>query len=195
MNYFAHLVLAQPTVESTVGNLLGDFAKGVDREYLPPSINAGLDNHRAVDRFTDAHQAIRDLKQLFRPQRRRFAGIALDVYFDHLLMKNWSIYYSRPLHQVIDTFYYRMTAGRPIMPSKNMRNTTSRMVSYDWFGSYREIDSVAHALDRIAARIRYENQFDNAIEDIIANQQEIESAFRDFFPELQAHIARLGLES
>ena len=76
-----------------------------------------------------------------------------------------------------------------------MRNTTSRMVSFDWFGSYREIDSVAHALDRIAGRIRYENRFDNAIEDIIANQQEIEATFNDFFPELKAHVARLGLES
>lgn len=195
MNYFAHLVLAQPTVESTVGNLLGDFAKGVERKNLPPSIKAGLDNHRAVDRFTDSHQAIRNLKQLFQPERRRFAGIALDVYFDHLLMKNWSSYYSRPLHEVIDTFYYRMTEGRPIMPSSNMRNTTSRMVNYDWFGSYREVDSIAHALDRIAGRIRYENRFDNAIEDIIANQQEIEAAFKDFFPELKAHVARLDLES
>ena len=195
MNYFAHLVLAQPTVESTVGNLLGDFARGVDRADLPSPINAGLDNHRAVDHFTDSHPAIRDLKQLFQPERRRFAGIALDVYFDHLLMKHWSRYYSSPLHEVIDVFYRRMTAGRPIMPSRNMRNTTSRMVSYDWFGSYREIDSVAHALDRIAGRIRYENRFDNAIEDIIANQQEIEATFNDFFPELQAHVAALGLES
>ena len=62
MNYFAHLVLAQPTVESTVGNLLGDFARGVDRANLPTSIKAGLDNHRAVDRFTDSHPTIRHLK-------------------------------------------------------------------------------------------------------------------------------------
>jgi acyl carrier protein phosphodiesterase len=195
MNYFAQLALSQLTVESTVGNLLGDFARGINREVLTPPVNAGLDNHRAVDRFTDSHQAIKHLKQLFLPERRRFAGIALDVYFDHLLMKHWSLYYSSPLHEVIDVFYRRMTAGQPIMPSKIMRNTTLRMVSYDWFGSYREIDSVAHALDRIAGRIRYKNRFDNAIEDIIANQHEIEATFKDFFPELKAHITRLELES
>ena len=42
MNHFAHLVLARPTVASTVGNLLGDFARGVDTDSLPPRVRAGL---------------------------------------------------------------------------------------------------------------------------------------------------------
>ena len=89
MNHFAHLVLAQPTVESTVGNLLGDFARGVDAEALPPPVRAGLLNHRAVDRFTDSHPLISEMKLGFSRRRRRFAGIALDIYFDHLLMNHW----------------------------------------------------------------------------------------------------------
>ena len=194
MNYFAHLVLAQPTVESTVGNLLGDFAKGVDRTALAASIDAGLINHRAVDRFTDSHDSIQSLKRLFTSHRRRFAGIALDVYFDHLLMKHWQLFDERPLDMVIDGFYQRMRAGETIMPNPRMRSTTQRMIEYDWFGSYREIDSVAHALDRIASRIRFENNFDNAIEDILANQENIETVFIDFFPQLKMHIATLALE-
>ena len=88
MNYFAHLVLSQPTIESTVGNLLGDFARGVDQSKLEPAVLAGLKNHRAVDRFTDSHPEISALRQCFSSKRRRFAGIALDVYFDHLLMNH-----------------------------------------------------------------------------------------------------------
>lgn len=195
MNYFAHLVLSQPSVESTVGNLLGDFAKGVNHESLQVEIKAGLDNHRAVDRFTDTHPAIQALKQVFNPKRRRFAGIALDVYFDHLLMKHWHRFDSRPLESVIKTFYQRMDDGHPIMPNTRMRTTTQRMVDYDWFGSYREIDSVAHALDRIAGRIRFENNFDNAIDDILANQADIEAAFLAFFPQLKRHINALAIES
>lgn len=195
MNYFAHLVLAQPTVESTVGNLLGDFAKGVDRTALAAGIDAGLINHRAVDRFTDSHPAIQELKQGFVSKRRRFAGIALDVYFDHLLMEYWHQFDSRPLDTVIETFYRRMTDGQTIMPNSRMRSTTERMVEYDWFGSYREIDSVAHALDRIASRIRFENNFDNVIVDILANQKNIDTVFIDFFPQLKKHIATLALES
>lgn len=195
MNYFAHLVLSRPTVESTVGNLLGDFAKGVNRQKLNSSVSAGLDNHRAVDRFTDTHPAIRDLKQSFSPKRRRFAGIALDVYFDHLLMKHWHSIDSRPLPTVIDTFYQRIVDGQSLMPSQHMRSTTKRIVDYDWFGSYRDIDSIARALDRIASRIRYENRFDNAIDDILANQAKIDAAFLAFFPQLSGHVKTLALES
>ena len=193
MNYFAHLVLSQPTVESTVGNLLGDFAKGVKREVLSPAVTSGLDNHRAVDRFTDAHESIQALKRLFSPERRRFAGIALDVYFDHLLMRHWAEFDTRSLEQVIAEFYQRMTEGQSLMPSAHMRNTTQRMVEYDWFGSYRDIDSIAHALDRIAARLRFKNRFDNSIEDILTNQGEIDTVFLTFFPLLKRQVETLKI--
>ena len=195
MNYFAHLVLSQPTVESTVGNLLGDFAKGVKRETLNHAVTSGLDNHRAVDRFTDTHESIQALKRLFSPERRRFAGIALDVYFDHLLMTHWQAFDSRPLQSVIDEFYQRMTEGQALMPSRHMRDTTQRMVEYDWFGSYRELDSIAHALDRIATRLRFKNRFDNSIEEILTNQGEIDDVFLVFFPELLEHVQNLRLET
>lgn len=195
MNYFAHLVLSQPTVESTVGNLLGDFAKGVKRDALHHSISAGLDNHRAVDRFTDTHPSIQALKKTFSPKRRRFAGIALDVYFDHLLMRHWQSFESKPLETVINRFYQRMIDGQTLMPNKHMRSTTKRMVEHDWFGSYLILDSIAHALDRIAGRIQFENNFDNAIEDILANQDDIEVVFLEFFPQLKKHVSALALET
>lgn len=195
MNYFAHLVLSQPTVESTVGNLLGDFARGVKPDTLNPPVKWGLENHRAVDRFTDTHESIQALKQLFSPRRRRFAGIALDVYFDHLLMSHWQKFDTRPLPGVIDTFYQRMVEGRDLMPNANMRNTTQRMVEYDWFGSYRNIDSIAHALDRIAGRLRFANPFAGSIEDILANQQAIDDTFLEFFPLLRSQIAMLQIET
>ena len=195
MNYFAHLVLAQPTVESTVGNLLGDFAKGVDRKALAAGIDAGLMNHRAVDRFTDSHESIQRLKRFFSPQRRRFAGIALDVYFDHLLMKNWQMFDRRPVAMVIDDFYQRLIEGQALMPSDQMRSTTRRMVDFDWFGSYRNIESIAHALDRIASRIRFKNQFHDAFEDLIANQTDIEAVFLEFFPQLTKHVGELQIEA
>lgn len=195
MNYFAHLVLSQPTIESTVGNLLGDFAKGVKREQLNLAVTAGLDNHRAVDHFTDTHGSIQALKRKFSPERRRFAGIALDVYFDHLLMQHWNDFNTRSLEQTIVEFYERMTLGQALMPSDQMRKTTRAMVDYDWFGSYQNIDSIAHALDRIALRLRFKNRFRNAIEDILVNQAEIDDVFLVFFPELLAHVQNLGLET
>ena len=194
MNYFAHLVLSQPTIKSTVGNLLGDFARGVDQSKLNSEVLAGLNNHRAVDRFTDSHVAVSGLKKIFSPNRRRFAGIALDVYFDHLLINYWNEFDTRNVNQVITEFYARMEGGQVLMPGSEMRRVTSLMISNDWFGSYRNIDSVAQALDRIAMRIRFPNEFANAIEDIRQHEDRILTAFIDFFPELKRYVREQALE-
>jgi len=194
MNYFAHLVLSQPTLESTVGNLLGDFARGIDQSALDPAVLAGLNNHRAVDRFTDNHIRATGIKQSFSPARRRFAGIALDVYFDHLLMNHWHEFDPRNLDDVIAEFYARMERGRGLMPGNEMRRVTARIITHDWFGSYRDINSVAEALDRIAIRIRFPNRFDNIIDDIHQNEDLILELFIDFFPQLKAHVRSLALE-
>jgi acyl carrier protein phosphodiesterase len=195
MNHFAHLVLAQPTLESTVGNLLGDFARGVDQAALPLAVRAGLENHRAVDRFTDNHPRVREMKRRFSRRRRRFAGIALDIYFDHLLIRHWERFEQRDLDGLIETFYRRMLNGRQLMPGENMRRVTGRMVEYDWFGSYRDIDAVAESLDRVAGRIRFSNEFDNAIEELQRHHESIRDGFFEFYPELRRHVEHLAIEA
>lgn len=194
MNHFAHLVLGQATVESTVGNLLGDFARGLDQQQLTPAIMAGLQNHRAVDRFTDNHPLVREMKLGFSPQRRRFAGIALDIYFDHLLLVHWDRFEQRNLEDLIAGFYRRMSEGRALMPGQNMRRVTMRMIEYDWFGSYRELDAIAESLDHVAARIRFTNQFNNSIVDLQRNHNIIRDGFFEFFPQLQQHVQEQALE-
>ena len=194
MNHFAHLVLAQPTVESTVGNLLGDFARGVDPAALPEAVSAGLANHRAVDRFTDAHPAVREMRRSFSPARRRFAGIALDIYFDHLLLRYWDRFDARDPDRLIHRFYAHMLEGQQLMPAEHMRRTTRRMVEYDWFGSYRDDSAVADAIDRVAGRIRFAHEFENAIEDLRRNHEMIRDGFFEFFPALRRHVEALALE-
>ena len=195
MNHFAHLALAQPTVESTVGNLLGDFARGVDPASLPASIQAGLRNHRMVDRFTDSHPLVMEMKRGFSARRRRFAGIALDIYFDHLLLNHWDRFEERGLEESIAGFYQRMDEGQNMMPHDNMRSTIRRMIDHDWFGSYRDLGAVAESLDRVAGRIRFANQFGNAIEDLQRNHESIRGGFFEFYPQLQQYVEEQAIET
>lgn len=194
MNHFAHLVLSQPTVESTVGNLLGDFARGVNIDSLPAPVRAGLLNHREVDRYTDNHPLVLEMKQRFSRKRRRFAGIALDIYFDHLLMRYWQCFEQRPLDPLIADFYRRMAVGRALMPGPDMRRVTRRMIDHDWFGSYRDIDAIAESLDRVAGRIRFANDFANAIEELRHHHDFIRDGFLEFYPQLRQHVADLAIE-
>jgi len=193
LNYLAHLYLAQPTARSRLGNLLGDFAKGLDTSRLHPEIYAGLLNHRAVDHFTDQHPIVTDLKRRFSPQRRRFAGITLDVLFDHFLIQHWAQLCSPGFDQFLASTYCDLTNLQNDMPAP-MQRTVMRMVEQDWIRSYNNLEQVGFALDRIASRIRFKHRFDGVIEEVYPLYPELEKGFLLFFPDLQQHISDIKLE-
>ena len=194
MNYLAHLFLAQPTTPSRVGNLLGDFAKGVNTAMLPPEVYRGLQNHRQVDLFTDQHPQVMALKPLFSQQRRRFAGIALDLAFDHFLIKHWGQFCAEPFLVVCQRYYASLLAGQNLMPV-SMQHTTQRIVAQDWFSSYATLEGVGYALDRIAGRIRFDHQFAGIYEELYRLESEIETGFLRFFPELQQQVSLQRIEA
>ena len=194
MNYLAHAVLAQPNQYSLTGNLLGDFCKGVNTTELHPHIIAGLYNHRAVDRFTDQHPAVRHAKQLFSGQRRRFAGIALDVLFDHFLIVHWQQFYPQPFADYKQQLYQQLAEAEHLMPV-HMAATMRSVRSRDWFSSYQHLAQLGIALDRIAGRIRFANQFGGMIEEIQPHYAALEHSFLQLYPELCQHIAELALEN
>jgi len=195
MNYFAHLCLAKQTPESLIGNLLGDFMRGVDRRTLSPAISRGLENHRQVDRFTDTHPLIQELKQLFDPTCKRFAGIALDIYFDHLLIKHWERLDCRNLNQVNEHFYQTLATHLHMMPSERMQMVSSKIVSGRWFDAYANQHSTLEAVRRAATRIRFANSFDRACSELLKNENEIESTFLRFYPLLAAHVRDQRIEA
>lgn len=193
MNYLAHLLLAEANTESRIGNLLGDFAHGVLLSELPPAVRAGLQRHRAVDRFTDQAAEVLSAKALFSPARRRFAGIALDMLFDHLLIKHWALYQAQPFCHYKTTLYQQLLNDLPLMPTK-MATTVQLLVHQDWFGQYQDFTQLGRALDRIAARIRFNHQFDGVINEMEPLLPQFDVLFLQFFPKLQLFVAELGPE-
>ena len=194
MNYLAHTALAQPNLHSLVGNLLGDFCKGVDLQTQPKAILDGLANHRAVDKFTDQHAKLREHRLDFSPQRRRFAGITLDVLFDHLLIKHWPQFYAMNFDSYKQQLYRDLAAAEHLMPLQ-MRDTMRRFRQQDWLASYEHLPAVGHALDNIARRLRFSNAFAGMLEEIAPRYAELEHAFLSFYPQLQQHVANMALET
>lgn len=187
MNYLAHLYFADNSSESRIGNLLGDFCRGVDVKTLSPATAAGLAQHRAIDRFTDQSPQVRQAKQLFHPVRRRFAGVAVDLLFDHYLIKHWPAFHHEPFLLYKSRLYQQLWQERALMPAR-MATTVGYLVPQDWFGSYASLEGIGLALDRIAGRLRFANEFSGTISDLIAHQQQFEQLFLQFFPTLQAFV-------
>ena len=188
MNYLAHTALSKATPMSLIGNLLGDFMKGVNRDALYPEIREGLENHREVDALTDRHPDVVSLKPLFQDQTRRFAGVAIDIYFDYLLCKHWDSFYVLPLSDFIEQTYALLDNYRHLVPSETMRFALGRMTTQDWFSAYRDEGMIFKVIERAASRIRYPNAFTDSIADIQQNREIIEQGFLNLYPELM-HIA------
>lgn len=191
MNHLAHLFLAPDSPKARVGSLLGDFARGLVPEELPAPVREGLYHHRAVDAFTDQHPEVTASKRLFSTQRRRFAGVALDILYDHYLLRHWHRFSNDAPDRFIDQVYRELDANAELMPER-MQRVTRQIVQHDWFRSYKDIDNIGYALDRVAARIRFRNAFSGIIEEIKANDRELEQRFLVFFPELD-EFARYSL--
>jgi acyl carrier protein phosphodiesterase len=187
MNYFAHLYFAKPTVPSHIGNLLGDFRKGVDVASLCPETKRALDNHYVVDRFTDTHEDIKAAKALFTRHTKRFAPVAIDMLFDHFLIRHWSLFSSHSFHFHCEQTYKRLEAGLPLMPSR-MSKTVSHMVEHDWFGDYAKIDSMLDAIVMVTTRIKFENRFAECVNDITRHYDALNQCFLSFFPQLIDHM-------
>jgi acyl carrier protein phosphodiesterase len=59
--------------------------------------------HRAIDTFTDAHPVFREsTKVTFR--YHHYAGVIVDVFYDHFLAKNWNNYSDENLEEFIEFF-------------------------------------------------------------------------------------------
>lgn len=193
MNYLAHLHLSQPNGESRFGNLLGDFMHGVQPHTYSRLVQAGLANHRLVDKFTDQHAQVIQAKQLFSARRRRFAGIIVDVSFDHFLIKHWSQFSDLPFVHFEQSVYQQLKGLLPKMPA-SMQTMIGSMVSHRWLDTYASLTGVGRALDNTAARIRFKHQFDNSIEEVQQHYAALEAHFLQFYPELQAHVRARRLE-
>ena len=80
------------------------------------------------------------------------------------------------------------------MPNEAMQKTTRSIVER-LVGTYQHLEGITHAMNRVAARVRFPNAFDNAIEDLLANHGQVEAGFLEFYPQLKSHVKELGLEA
>ncbi len=191
MNYLAHLYLAEDSEESLLGNLLGDFVKGRLEDQYGAEIIKGIKTHRKVDAYTDQHPKFLESKMLLDPDLRRYAGIIVDLSFDHFLAKNWSQYSSIDLNEFTNRVYYILLKHENHLPAK-LRQRMPYMIGDDWLGSYRNVDTIGLALNAISRRLgnRFERAriIKNGIHDIKSNYTHLEKNFSEFFPEVISFV-------
>lgn len=188
MNYLAHVFLSHDTPAAIVGAMLGDFVKGRASERWGAEVNAAIQLHRAIDRYTDRHPAVKACRALISPARRRFAGIMTDVFFDHFLARDWARYHPRPLREFTQTIYQVLLSQREAFPPRFQR-VLPAMARDDWLAAYADVSVVNTALNGISRRFRYPDRAlalrDSGVE-LERNYTALAAHFGEFFPQLRA---------
>ena len=187
MNYLAHLYLAEDSPQSLLGSIMGDFVKGAIGNRYPLKIKWGIELHRKIDAYTDSHPTTRASRNLFSPARRRFAGIIVDLCYDHFLYRHWSQFTDLALDQFISRIYDILIAHREALP-RRMAAMVPVMVREDWLGSYQDLTGVEKALSRLSKRVTNGNQLLGAIEEIKLQYRSLESNCLIFFPDLIHYV-------
>ncbi len=171
-----------------VGNLMGDFYRGRIDEHLPVALQEGIRLHRQIDAFTDAHPIVLRSYARISPERRRFAGIIVDLAFDHFLCVHWARFYSVSRTGFISEVYAQLLEHLPLMPP-DMERVVRRMTQQDWLNRYEDKQVIARALDRIAARFSRPVALTGGGEEVFRHYQQLEYDFLNFFPELIDYVA------
>ena len=187
MNYLAHLYLAEGSSESLVGSILGDFVKGAIEDKYSQGVRRGIELHRKIDTYTDSHETTLASRNLFSPLRRRFAGIIVDLCYDHFLYRHWRRFTDVELGGFISHVYDILLAPRAMLPER-LRAMIPVMIREDWLGSYRDLQGVEQALNRLSKRITQGDRLLGALEEIKHHYLKLEADFLFFFPDLEYYV-------
>jgi acyl carrier protein phosphodiesterase len=185
LNYLAHSFLSYQNTDLIIGNFIADSIQGNRFEGLTANIIKGITLHRKIDVFTDTHPIFLTSKYRFRKDFDKYSGVLTDIFYDHFLAKNFSLYSSLSLQQHADNIYDLLKNNHNYLPEPAKRfytYMTERNVLF-YYSSLVGIEIVlTHLSDRI--RNRYELQL--ALPILQNNYEEIEQEFFIFFDDLMA---------
>lgn len=181
MNILAHALIARQAGCSLVGNLLGDFVRGAPPGHLSPAWQHGIRLHRRIDGFVDRHPASAASVARLPAARRRWARVALDVYYDHVLARDFARYDAQPLAEFAAEIYATLAAARAHLPARMLR-FVDFTAEQDLLVGYRDPDVIADVLARMGARVRRPNPLAELFADLRAVDPGLGEDFATLFP-------------
>lgn len=153
MNFLAHLWLTERAQLPLAGAILGDVLRGALPPQMPLPLARAVRLHRRVDAHTDRHPDVIAARQSFAPGARRYAGIVLDLVYDHALASDWAVFCAEPLAA------FAARAGLEIAAAAAwFEQAGDSAPTPDAFAalleSYARPEGLEHAIRRTARRLR-----------------------------------------
>ena len=152
MNFLGHLVLSGDDPLVVTGNFMADAVKGRDLSRFSDGLQRGIRMHRSIDSFTDTHPITLVGRERLRAHCGKFAGVALDIFYDHCIASTWPEHSTEPLPVFVQRTYALLNRHAHLMPERT-QYMLPFMVKNDWLSSYAHLDGIARALAGLARRV------------------------------------------
>ncbi len=193
MNFLAHIYLSGENDLLKIGNFMADSIRGNRYLEYPDELRKGILLHRYIDTFTDAHPIYRKSKHRFHEKYGHYAGVIMDIVYDHFLAKNWDSYFNENLEVYAENFYILMRRNFDILTPKT-QNLLPYMMDQNWLVQYASLEGLEIILFQMDYRTKHRVNMQEAIVEVQLHYNELETEFTLFFEELQQYCKEKLIE-
>jgi len=183
MNFLAHIYLSGDNDLLKIGNFMADGIRGKQFESYPYEIQKGIILHRAIDTFTDSHPIFRQSTKRLHENYHHYAGVIVDILYDHFLAKNWDSYSDVKLVDFVNRFYRSLEDNKNILSERTIA-VMPILMKENWLVSYRSIEGINQILTQMDRRTKNQSKMRFATNELVEFYSEFETEFTEFFNEL-----------
>tara|TARA_Y100000385_G_scaffold57045_1_gene54719 strand:+ start:613 stop:1179 length:567 start_codon:yes stop_codon:yes gene_type:complete len=162
LNFLGHLYFSGSDYDLMYANLFGDFVKGSNFSNYSQKVIDGIKLHRSIDDYFNRHESILKVQRELYSELPKISGIAMDLYADHWLSKNWSSFHYTAYEQYLEGFYLH----NPFLNndySKDFEYFIGILKSRRWMNDYPKTSGLDFACKGLSKRLSFSNNLDNAL--------------------------------
>ncbi|PJJ08157.1 acyl carrier protein phosphodiesterase [Flavobacterium sp. 1] len=184
MNFLAHIFLSGDNDLIKIGNFMADGIRGKQFKTYPLEIQKGIILHRFIDTYTDSHPIFRKSTKRLHYNYHHYAGVIIDVFYDHFLAKNWNNYSNESLTDFTNRFYQSLHDNHDFL-SERTKGMMPYMIEFNWLVSYQTVEGISRILTQMDSRTKNESKMRFSSNELIEYYTEFEQEFTTFFEDIR----------
>lgn len=190
MNYLGHAYLSFGDTDILTGNMIGDHVKGtlVASESYPERIWRGIQLHRKIDEFSDAHPATARAKVFFRADYGLYSGAIMDTLYDHFLANDPHTFENaEALEKFSLDIYSRLSENSRWFPP-DFAAYFPHMRQHNWLYGYRSLKGMERSLAGLSRRAAHMPPPQKAYEIFITNFYQLNQCYFELVDDLLSFV-------
>ncbi len=160
-----------------LANLFGDFVRGRNFSHFPEIIQNGIILHRKIDTYMDQHKSVMELKLKLYEELPKVAGVAVDLFFDHLLARNWDNHHFSSYERFLNDFYMHRSDFEPYL-TEEFINFIAVFRERKWLNHYPTSFGLEKSCQGVSSRISFPNKLNDAPSIFYKYEAEITSIYK-----------------